>query len=44
MKVKIVKRDGKYRRKFSLEAEDWITVFIVVLVLAVALIQVILWS
>ena len=44
MKVKVVKKDGKYRRKFSLDTEDWVTVIILILVLGIALVQFILWS
>ena len=44
MKVKIVKKGGKYIRKFSLDTEDWVTVIIVVLVSVIALIQFILWG
>lgn len=39
MKVKIVKKGGKYKRRFSLEMEDWLTILIVVLVTVIALIQ-----
>lgn len=38
MKVKVVKKGGKYIRKFSLDTEDWITIIVVVSVFCIALI------
>ena len=44
MKIKVVKKGDRYVRRFSLDAEDWVTVIIVALVLVVALIQFVLWG
>ena len=43
MKIKVVGKNGKYKKKFSLDTEDWITILIVILTLAFTVIQIILW-
>ena len=44
MKVKIVKKNGKFRKKHVLEAEDGLIILVVLLIVAVAVSQVFLWS
>ena len=39
MKIKVVGKNGKYRKRFSLDIEDWITIVVVILVLCFVLIQ-----
>lgn len=44
MKAKIVRKEGKYKKRYSLDVEDWVVVIIVALVLGIALINLILWQ
>lgn len=44
MKEKLVKKNGKYKKRHVPEAEDILIVMIVLLILAVAISQVFLWS
>lgn len=44
MKVKVIRKGGKYRKRLSLDTEDWIVLIIVLSVLGIAMIQFILWS
>ena len=39
MKIKVVGKNGKYKKKFSLDTEDWVTIIVVVMVLVFVLIQ-----
>ena len=42
MRVRVVKKGGKYIRKFSLDSEDWVTIVIVVLVFCMVIINIFL--
>lgn len=42
MKVKVVKKGGKYIRKFSLDTEDWVTIIVVVLVFCMVAVNIFL--
>lgn len=44
MKEKFVKKNGKYRKKRTLEAEDMLVILIVLLIVAVTVSQIFLWS
>ena len=39
MKIKVVGKNGKYKKRLSLDIEDWITIAVVILVFCFALIQ-----
>ena len=43
MRIKVVKKGGKYKRKFSLDCVDYLTIIVVAIVFIVALIEVIIW-
>ena len=43
MKVRVIKKNGKYIKRHSLEVEDWMTLLVVVSVLGFTVIQIILW-
>jgi hypothetical protein len=42
MRYRIVKKGGKYVRKFSLDSEDWVTILVVVLVFCMVAINIFL--
>ena len=48
MKVKIVKKNGKYKKRFSLDVDEWMSIIIGVILLIligiVVIIQFILWG
>ena len=44
MKIKIVGKNGKYKKRLSLDSEDWITILVVISVLGFVLIQSLLGS
>ena len=44
MRYRIVKKGGKYVRKFSLDTEDWVSLMIMLAVLGIAIIQIISWG
>lgn len=44
MKEKFVKKGNKFKKRHSLEAEDILIILIVLLIVAVAVSQIFLWS
>ena len=44
MKVRWVRKGNKWKRKLSMEVDDWLVLILVCLVFTVAIVQFILWS
>lgn len=42
MKVRVVKKGDRYRKRFSFDTEDWVTLIVVILVLGFVAIQILL--
>ena len=44
MKIKVVRKNGKYRKKISLDVDEWIAILLLLSMVVIAVIQFILWS
>lgn len=44
MRIRIFKKGNKYKKKFSLDTEDWLSIISLLAFLVIAVIQLILWS